>query len=115
VVYSKDKGTAGLVTASGTTYIMKVSDPAKFAAFGSANFNNSTDFNNFEQAYQNNQKGYSISNDNVTAYELALLKTLTDSGLTILKGNDTFSSWNTMTKSGSNIMTDVINIINCNL
>ncbi len=107
--------TAAVVSASGTTYLMKISDPSKFATFASKNFNNTANFESFERNYSSNQAGYTVAgNNNVTSYELALLKILTDSGLTILKGNSDFSSWNTMNKSGSSIMTDKINIINCN-
>jgi hypothetical protein len=50
--------TAGVVTASGTTYLIKISDPAKFAAFGAANFSTAAKFDTFEHYYSNNQTGY---------------------------------------------------------
>ncbi len=91
--------TAAVVSASGTTYLMTISDPTKFAAFGAKNFNNTANFGIFEHYYDNNKNVYEkIGNNNVTSFELALLEALKDSGVTVLKGNSNYSSWNIITK-----------------
>ncbi|MFD0794993.1 hypothetical protein ACFQZX_15330 [Mucilaginibacter litoreus] len=106
--------TAGVVTASGTTYIMKVNDPAKFATFAAGNLNNDANFKQFELYYSNKEITYEVTGkDKVTAHEMALLSALQDSGLTILKGNNTFSSWDTYTLKETNGINDSIVIINC--
>jgi hypothetical protein len=85
--------TASVVTSSGTTYIIKISDPVKFTAFGQANLTPSQ-FSGFESDYANNQLRYKLlGNDIPTSYELALMLELQDSGLVLFKGNSSFTAW----------------------
>lgn len=99
--------TAGVVTASGTSYLIKISDPTKFAAFGAANLG-SNNFNGFENNYIASQGIYN-SNGNTTSYELALLSVLQNSGLTLFKGDSSFSSWTPIIKQNNQVATT-----NCN-
>lgn len=107
--------TAGVVTADGTSYLMKIDDPVKFATFSSANFSTTASFESFELLYSTSQLAYTLTGkSNVVTYELALLAALENSGITILKGNNTFSSWDTLTKTSGEMMTDKIIVTNCN-
>lgn len=109
------KFTAAVVTASGTTYMMKVNDPAKFATFAAANFSTTAQFTSFEHYYANKETAYeAVGKDKTTAYELALLSSLKDSGITLLKGNATFTAWNTDTINATNGVTDSIVVTTCN-
>jgi hypothetical protein len=107
------KFTAGVVTASGTTYILKINDPTKFAAFAASNLNTDANFKSFENFYANNQTVNQTLRgmDLVSSYEAALLTALKDSGITLLKGDiNGFSSWSTEKINTNN----VIAITNCN-
>jgi hypothetical protein len=109
------KFTAGVVTASGTTYMIKINDPIKFAAFAATNLSTAANFQLFENYYANKEKAYElVGKDKVSAYELALLSSLANSGVTILKGNLTFTAWNTDTINATNGITDSIVTTTCN-
>jgi hypothetical protein len=114
-VADMSKFTVGVVTASGTTYMMKINDPAKFATFAATNFTTTAQFQTFETYYSNSEKVYeALGRDKTTAYELALLSALKDSGITLLKGNATFTTWNTDTINVTNGVTDSIVVTTCN-
>jgi hypothetical protein len=108
--------TAGVVTGDGTTYMMKINDAAKFATFASNNLSTTAKFQSFEQGYSTRQLAYSLGGkDRVSSYELALLSSLKDSGITLMKGNSTFTSWNTESlNTNGNMVNDTIVSTNCN-
>jgi hypothetical protein len=107
--------TASVVTADGTSYIMKVNDPAKFATFAANNLSTDAKFTDFENYYVNKQSAYSLfGKDRISSYELALLSSLNDSGITLMKGNSNYTSWNTETMNAGNGVTDAIVSTNCN-
>jgi len=109
------KFTAAVVTASGTTYMMKINDPSKFATFAAANLSTDAKFQSFEQYYATKESVYeTLGKDKTTSYELALLSALTDAGVTLLKGNATFTAWNTDTINATNCVTDSIVVTTCN-
>jgi len=102
--------TASVVTAAGTSYIIKISNPTLFASFGSANFGTSADFTDFLNSYDGNLLLYESKGNSVTnSYELALIQILNNSGLTLLKGNSDFSSWSILTN-----VNNTVTITNCN-
>ncbi|WP_295796841.1 hypothetical protein [Mucilaginibacter sp.] len=104
------KFTAAVVTPTGS-YIMKINDPTKFAAFAATNFSTAAKFQNFQYYYLNSQAAnqHVLGKDFVTSYELALLTVLKDSGITLLKGNSTFTTWNTESNTGNAIVVTTCN------
>lgn len=100
--------TAGVVTASGTQYLIKISDPTKFSAFGANNFS-TINYENFLNKYSLLVAIYQSSNDHIATFELSLLSVLKDSGLTVFKGNSSFNSWEPIKNSNNKII-----ITNCN-
>src|SRR3569833_1505920 len=58
--------TASVVTASGTAYLMKINDPAKFATFAAAQLSTDAQFDNFDHYYANTQ----AANQNILRKDL---------------------------------------------
>jgi len=102
--------TAGVTTTFGTSYAIKVKETSKFILFGSENLNNSTDFKDFELLYIAWFDIFKNTSNEIVAREKALLKILENSGITLLKSNSNFSSWNKLSLNTNN---NIINV-NCN-
>ena len=102
--------TAGVVTAAGTTYLIKISNVGLFNTFGNSNLNNITNLNTFLDKYDNAVlKNQGNGNNNIISYELALMQILNNSGLTLFKGSSNFSSWTPITN-----VNNVETTTNCN-
>ena len=99
--------TAGVVTASGTTYLLKVEDKAAFINFGSANLKYQNDFDEFESDMSD-----LVKPDNPEwAQEKGLLDAIKGTGLTLHKGDiSSFSQWNLRVLTSSGLPTNS----NCN-
>jgi hypothetical protein len=84
--------TLGVVTASGTQYLLKIEDQTKFDKFAKSLVNNST-LDVYSHAYQ---YIYKISQENTNdANEKSFLQYIqqSNSGLRLFKGNATFTTW----------------------
>jgi len=84
-----------VVTGQGTSYTIIINDEAKFKNFGLNNLNNVANFTSFDTGYKANyhQLHNLFGLDNIKAREVAMLESLKDSGLSLLKGNSDFSEW----------------------
>ena len=98
--------TAGVVTASGTTYILKVEDKTAFMNFGSVHLHDQSDFIEFESnmiMVHPNNPGW--------MQEKGFLDAIQGSGLTLHKGDiSSFYQWNLRTLDGAGMPTNS----NCN-
>ncbi|MGB4775122.1 MAG: hypothetical protein WBP45_08120, partial [Daejeonella sp.] len=103
--------TAGVVTAQGTAYLMKIDNLLTFAQFANENLTSDVKFNSLEQYYNNwyNSYKYIYLKDEITAHELALLKSLENSGIITFKGNTNFNNWNAIKEENNTIINS-----NCN-
>jgi hypothetical protein len=99
--------TASVVTAMGTTYLLKVVDKAAFMNFGCVNLQNPDDFQNFSD-------DMSIAvNSHFPEFvkESGFLDASKNSGLVLFKGNiTTFNQWDRRILNSSNVPVNT----NCN-
>jgi hypothetical protein len=103
--------TVGLVSSQGTSYLMLIENLSDFLSFAQVNFSSETAFNDLEDIYNTWYLVYrnQYPQDEITARELALLKTLAGSGLAIFKGNSTFDNWSKVENQNNEIV-----MTNCN-
>lgn len=95
--------TAGVVTASGTTYLLKVEDVNAFLNFGSVNFQTSAGWNNFQTQFSTFVK----ANETDFFQEIGFLNMIQGSGLSLFKGDaTTFNQWDLRTLNGSGLPTN---------
>ena len=99
--------TAGVVTASGTTYLLKVDDKAAFINFGSANLKFQNDFEELDREISR-----FVRPDNPEwMQEKGFLDAIKGTGLTLHKGDiNSFSQWNLRVLTSSGVPTNS----NCN-
>ena len=94
----------GLITAVGTSYLIKITNLTQFKAFGAANFGTNASYTAFENLYSKSQAQYfSGSSTAISSYELGLLQTLNNSGLTLFRGNSTFNNWIPITNQNNQV------------
>ena len=87
--------TAGVVTASGTTYMLKVEDKNAFMNFATANLKYQNNFEAFEYWYQIYGITENNSTGNVEAGFVNLINNKFNTGLKLFKGNtQNFGQWN---------------------
>ncbi len=99
--------TAGVVTASGTTYLLKVVDKTAFMNFGSVNLQNPAAFLNFEDEMSVAVNSHSPE----FVQESGFLNAIRNSGLMLFKGNiTTFNQWDRRILNSSNVPVNT----NCN-
>jgi hypothetical protein len=92
--------TVGVVTASGTQYILKIDDVAKFKTFAENLINNNT-FEIFSRVYNDL---YKITPQNAKEQnEKAFLQYIqqTNSGIRLFKGSDNFNDWQSKKVDGN--------------
>lgn len=82
----------GLVTSTGNAYIVKITDPVSFKAFGETNFDNDVVSEKFEKKYLDRVNSYNVYGRQIS-FELALLEMIEGSGLILFKGNAGFKNW----------------------
>lgn len=104
----KDTGTfvMGVVTASGTQYMLTIDDPAQFGSFANNFLNANNQFSDDAikmQAYQYKQVNNISVETSAENNEINFVKFLEDnnSGLKVLKGDATFSNWSLLQKDAN--------------
>lgn len=99
-----DTFTAGVVTVSGTTYILKIDDIASFNAYGAEHLASETDRGLVDIEYFYLQGMYrSQTSSIIESHEAALLQILEGSGLKLFRGRTSdFSEWTPIEKTASN-------------
>lgn len=93
---------SAIVTSSGTQWMMMIDDIDKFKNFSEANFSlGNSEFNLLNVNM--------IVAEKMGTHEVSMLKALSDSGLKLFKGNNSFTKWKAKTESNGYTVND-----NCN-
>ena len=105
--------TAGVVSAAGTSYLMKIRDQQAFLNFGEVHFGDNASFENFETEYNTRRNAFLPLFGEITGSELALLSLLEENnaGIKVFKGNNNFTDWQAVETNSGN--TQVV-ITDCN-
>ena len=107
-IYDMNTFVVGVVTASGTQYLMVIDNPTKFGTFANSIMNgnqtNSIALNAFEDAFKNVFNINPANNGAANEANFVKLLDKMNTGLKMLKGSADLSNWSTLNQNSSGLV-----------